>query len=139
MQAARQALKSANRAALQKAQWRNMSKFGLHFRHPKTKCSFTDCRRPRNIPSKYLHRNRNAVFLVDAFFLEGMLCCSPQNDTSTQQLYAFTCAASSHRLIPAGSNASVEESLAEMEKWKKITYAAIPVCLAYAVYCLSGE
>ena len=39
----------------------------------------------------------------------------------------------------AGSHATQEESLAEMQKWKNITFVAVPVCVGFAVYTLSSK
>jgi len=37
------------------------------------------------------------------------------------------------------SGHSLEENIKEMNKWKYVTFAAVPVCIGIAIYDLSGE
>jgi len=39
----------------------------------------------------------------------------------------------------AGSGHSLEENIKEMNKWKYVTFAAVPVCIGIAIYDLSGD
>ena len=39
----------------------------------------------------------------------------------------------------AGGGHSDEVTVKEMQKWKLVTFAAIPLCIGMAVYDLSGE
>jgi hypothetical protein len=39
----------------------------------------------------------------------------------------------------AGSGHSMEETIKEMNKWKYVTFAAVPVCIGMAIYDLSGD